>query len=83
MLNAFSSSVFTTIAFSNPKAPKSRWKIWSKEDLLLVEEDGVRGHLNKLEIHKSVGPDGVHPQVLREVAHVILRPLSIIFEGLW
>lgn len=46
------------LAFRNSKAPKSRWKVWSKEGLLLVEEDEIRGHLNKLEIHKSVGPDG-------------------------
>jgi len=37
-------------------------------------------HLSKLDIHKSMGPDAMHPQVVREVAGVIAEPLSTIFE---
>ncbi|PKU44717.1 rna-directed dna polymerase from mobile element jockey-like [Limosa lapponica baueri] len=84
LLNAFFASVFT--AQTSPQEPwtlEESEKVWTKEDLPLVEEDEVREQLRRLDIHKFMGPDGIPPRVLRELAEVIAGPLSIIFERFW
>ncbi|KFQ38407.1 hypothetical protein N332_04966, partial [Mesitornis unicolor] len=39
--------------------------------------------LHPLDIHKSMGPDGIHPKVLRWLAEVLAKPLPIIYQQSW
>ncbi|KFV52859.1 hypothetical protein N328_12805, partial [Gavia stellata] len=36
-----------------------------------------------LDTHKSMGPDGIHPRVLREVVEVLTKTLSVIYQQSW
>ena len=49
----------------------------------MIKENLVRDHLGKLDTNKSMGPDEVRSQVLREPAEVLAELLSIIFERSW
>ncbi|KFP51828.1 RNA-directed DNA polymerase from mobile element jockey, partial [Cathartes aura] len=53
------------------------------EAVATVEEERVRNHLTHLDIHKPMGSDGTHLRVLKELANVTVRLLSIIFERSW
>lgn len=62
ILNALFVSAFTSkISIRKSQAPKTRRKFWSKGVLSSVQKDQVKEHLNKLDVPKTMGPNGLHP----------------------
>ena len=40
----------------------------------IIHDEMVLNLLLKLDTHKSMGPDGLHPRVLREFVDVVAKP---------
>jgi len=62
LLNALFASVFC--AKTGPQESQAlevREEAYREDDFPLVEKDCVRDRLSDLDIHKSMGPDGMHP----------------------
>ncbi|KAK4820577.1 hypothetical protein QYF61_001817 [Mycteria americana] len=49
----------------------------------IIQGEMVSDLLHHLDTHKSMGPDGIHPRVLRELAEVLTKPLPILYQQSW
>jgi len=80
--NAFFASVFNVQAGpQESQAPEVREEAYKEDDFPLVKEDCVRDRLSDLDVHISMGPNGMHPRVLRELVDVIAEPLPSPLRG--
>ena len=47
---------------------------------LVITPELVEKKLNGLNVNKSMGPDEVHPKILKELPRELSQPLSILFN---
>jgi len=80
---AFFTSVFNTDEgpwdLRNPVLTDCDWE----HDELPADPELVRDLLLQWDAHKFMGPDGIHPRILKELADVIMGHLSVIFQWSW
>ncbi|GAB0203638.1 receptor-type tyrosine-protein phosphatase zeta [Grus japonensis] len=49
----------------------------------VIQEEAVNDLQCYLDAHRSMGLDGIHPRVLRELVEELAKPLSIIYQQSW
>lgn len=58
-------SLLASLILQKSPVSEAQGKVWSKDDIPLVEKDQVRKYLWKLPTDKSMHSDGMHPKALR------------------
>ena len=63
---------YTYVPFETP--------LYEKMDIKNITEKGVEKLLQGLNITKAMGPDGIHPKVLKELATSLSSVLAHLFQ---
>ena len=82
ILNSQFSSVFTTDSPDDfpDKSPWTSSHQYPNIADIKVSEEGVNKLLSNLNPHKAMGPDGLHPKILKQLANSISPILQLIFQ---
>ncbi|KAK4810714.1 hypothetical protein QYF61_007688 [Mycteria americana] len=85
VLNAFFASVFNSRAnYSLGTQPlELEDRDGDQNGAPIIQGEMVSDLLHHLDTHKSMGPDEILPRVLKELAEVLTKPLSIIYQQSW
>ena len=78
ILNSYFASVYT----KEPpdEIPKLAHRKAPKQSKMNITVEMVKFFLHDLNIHKSPGPDGIHPRFMQELSAELCIPLTMIFE---
>lgn len=83
MLNDYFSSVFTTEDCIHIPKPEKLFQNNIEEGLVGIEitEEMVSEKLEKINVNKCPGLDGIHPKMLLELKTYLVKPLTSIFKS--
>ncbi|GAB0204584.1 hypothetical protein GRJ2_002924000 [Grus japonensis] len=81
VLNAFFASIFSskTSCSLGTQPPELEDRDGEQNEAPIIQGE----MLHHLDTHKSMGPDGIHPRVPRELPELVTKPLSIIYQQSW
>lgn len=85
VLNAFFTSVFNskTICPQCTQHHELEDRYGEQKETPISQEKIVSDLLHHLDTYKSMELDGIHPRILTELAEVLTKPLSIIYQQSW